>query len=179
MHVCYINTTRGTATTIANEIWIATALLQRDQAGRSDFSVQEIVERILREGLDEYRPGLQIHASSHCVASKAPNPSLHRFLHETARGRRRLYRTGDPFHPNRRNGRTHPSQDDLPDRYRYLVEWYETQFDSAKAVGTAPPAPPSKGSDLLRFLGSVPAADLHGLREAIRQGCEGVDSNEW
>ena len=165
--------------TIANEIWIATALLQRDHADRPDFSVQEIVERILREGLDEYRPGLPIHASSHCVASKVPNPAPHRFLHETARGRRRLYRTGDPFHPNRRSGRTHPSPEDIPDRYRYLLEWYKTQFDSPKGGGTPPTVPAPKGSDLLRFLGSVPAEDLHGLREAIRLGCERVDANEW
>jgi len=171
--------------TIANEIWIATALLQKDHQNRSDFSVQEIVERILREGLDEYRPGLPIHASSHCVASKAPNPAPHRFLHETARGRRRLYRTGDPFHPNRRNGRTHPSSEDIPDRYRYLVAWYESEYDrngngDVPNTSSVPPSSPSmKGSAFLRFFGLIDAQEAQQMTDAIRQGCERVDTREW
>ncbi len=168
--------------TIANEIWIAAALLQRE--GREDFSVREVVERILREPLDEYRPGLQVHASNHCVASKAPNPAEHRFLHETGRGRRRLYRTGDNFHPNRRKGRTHPSADELPEKYRYLVDWYENQYDRPK--GGTPPAsnaPASSsgvlGKFLLQFFGSIPVQEAQNMTDAIRQGCERVDTREW
>jgi len=168
--------------TIANEVWIAAALLQRE--GRADFSVHEVVDRILREPLDEYRPGLQVHASSHCVASKAPNSSQHRFLHETERGRRRLFRTGDDYHPNRRKGRTHPSADELPEKYRYLVEWYENEYDRPK--GGTPPAssaPPSSsgvpGKFLLQFFGSIPVQEAQNMTDAIRQGCERVDTREW
>jgi len=171
--------------TIANEIWIAAALLQRE--GRNDFSVGEVVDRILREPLDEYRPGLQVHASNHCVASKAPNPAVHRFLHETGRGRRRLFRTGDDYHPNRRRGRTHPSADELPEKYRYLVEWYEKEYDRSMSGGSGgiPPASagtPStsgvKGRSLLRFFGSMSVQDAQNMTAAI-QSCERVDPREW
>ena len=169
-------------TTIANEIWIASALLQHE--GRVDFSVSEIVDRILREPLDEYRPSLQVHASNHCVASKAPNPSQHRFLHETRRGRRRLFRAGDDFHPNRAKGRTHPSADELPEKYRFLVTWYEDQYDRLPGSGSTSPSgasaiPGMKGRDLLRFFGSMPAEDAGNMAEAIRDGCERVDPSEW
>lgn len=169
--------------TIANEIWIAAALLQHE--GRADFSVREVVDRILHEPLDEYRPGLQVHASNHCVASKAPNPAEHRFLHETGRGRRRLYRTGDDFHPHRRKGRTHPTADELPAKYRYLVTWYENEYDRPKNGGTPPASgtPPSssgvRGRSLLRFFGSITARDAQSMTDAIRQGCERVDPREW
>lgn len=169
--------------TIANEIWIAAALLQLE--GRADFSVREVVDRILQEPLDEYRPGLQVHASNHCVASKAPNPAEHRFLHETERGRRRLYRTGDDYHPNRRKGRTHPSADELPEKYRYLVTWYEKEYDRPKGSRTPPaqgkPAPGSgvKGRSLLRFFGSMSVQDAKSMTDAIREDCERVDPREW
>ena len=167
--------------TIANEIWIAAALLQYE--GRADFSVREVVDRILREPLDEYRPGLQVHASNHCVASKAPNPAGHRFLHETARGRRRLYRTGDNFHPNRRKGRTHPSAEELPEKYRYLVTWYEGEYNrSGAAEGLSTPSPSvtgTSGRSLLRFLGTMTTEDAENMSEVIRQGCERIDTHEW
>ena len=35
------------------------------------------------------------------------------------------------------------------------------------------------GSQLLRFAGSISADDLKLMREAIEQGCEQVDVNEW
>lgn len=170
-------------TTIANEIWIAAALLQHE--GRADFSVSEIIDRVLREPLDEYRPGLQVHASNHCVASKAPNPSQHRFLHETGRGRRRLFRAGDNFHPNRSKGRTHPTADELPEKYRYLIDWYENEYNghskgaSRNPSGGAPSHPGTKGRAFLRFFGSMDAQDAQKMTDAIRQGCERVDTHEW
>jgi hypothetical protein len=163
--------------TIANEIWVAAALLQRE--GRQDFSVRELVERILREQLDEYRPGLQVHASNHCVASKAPNPATHRFLHETARGRRRLYRSSDPFHANRRSGKTHPSAEELPEQYRDLVAWYENDYDKSGWKQAVSPKAGTRASTLLRFFGSMPGEEARSMSEAIRQGCEGVNPDEW
>ena len=35
------------------------------------------------------------------------------------------------------------------------------------------------GQQLLRFAGLIPLDDLQLMREAIEQGCEQVDSNEW
>src|SRR5713226_5522714 len=87
---------------VADEVWIATALLHREHPAASDFSIEEIVDRARREGLhDPLRPGVYVHIVSHCVANRAPNPGRYRMLFETLEGRRRLYRTSDPYHPSR------------------------------------------------------------------------------
>ena len=36
---------------VADEVWIATVLLHRERPDRSDFSIEEIVERVQREDL--------------------------------------------------------------------------------------------------------------------------------
>jgi hypothetical protein len=46
-------------------------------------------------------------------------------LFETPNGQRRLYRRGDPYHPAREGAKIKPLPEDLPDRYRSLIEWYE------------------------------------------------------
>jgi hypothetical protein len=46
-------------------------------------------------------------------------------LFETSAGRRRLYRHGDPYHPAREGAKVTPSPNELPDRYRGLIDWYE------------------------------------------------------
>lgn len=42
---------------------------------------------------------------------------------------------------------------------------------------TAPQGVP--GRKLLRFAGTIPLEDVQLMREAIEQGCEQVDTNEW
>ena len=111
---------------VADEVWIATALLHREQPKRPDFEKWEILERAAQEGLVEpQRPGVSAHISSHSVAGKKPQPNDYRMLVETDRGRRRLYREGDYSHPERR-GKITPSPDDLPGQYAYLLDWYDT-----------------------------------------------------
>lgn len=169
---------------VADEIWVATALLHREHPERSDFTVQEIVERAMQENLEgRYRPGLQIHASHHCVASKAPNPASHRMLTATGRGRRRLFRPNDPSHAYRGQGKTHPEKADLPQKYANLVDWYEQDYCQGNGHrGNSLPAPPGErphGKDLLKFVGSIPADDLKRMSDAIEEGCERIDLNEW
>jgi hypothetical protein len=36
-----------------------------------------------------------------------------------------------------------------------------------------------KGKNLLRFEGAIPSDDLQVMSQAIQQGCERVDANEW
>jgi hypothetical protein len=116
---------------VADETWIATALLQVEQPTRQTFSVGEIVERAFREGLCvPLRPGVQIHASQHCVANKAPNPATYRMLYEPERGQRRLFRHGDATHPHR-GGKVTPARWDIPEEYGYLLDWYRDTFDCA------------------------------------------------
>src|SRR4029453_17007708 len=84
---------------VADEVWLATALLHREHPDRLDFTVAEIVARARQEGVTaELRPGVYLHANLHCVANRAPNPGRYLMLVETGRNRRRLYRPGDPTH---------------------------------------------------------------------------------
>src|SRR5439155_15400869 len=76
---------------VADEVWIATALLHRENPKREDFSVSEIVARARRENLSgELRPGVQVHAYLHCVANVPPNPGRYRMLYATGKNTRRL-----------------------------------------------------------------------------------------
>lgn len=119
---------------VADEAWVATALLHRENPGREDFEVQEIVRRAEREA--EPRPlrvGVRQHVSYHAVAGKEPNPGRHCLLTETARGRRRLFRLGDPRHEARAGDEVKevPRAEDIPPAYGYLLDWYRTEYAGA------------------------------------------------
>ena len=45
-------------------------------------------------------------------------------LYETAPGRRRLFRSGDPYDPAREGSKMTPRAEDLPPEYRKLLHWY-------------------------------------------------------
>lgn len=123
-----MNTTARPRLKVADEVWVATALLHREQPGRADFSVREIIERLRREHLsDEVRGSVHVHVIQHCVANRAPNPAAYRMLLETGPSRRRLYRPGDPAHRDRR-GRISPLPEGLPETYRHLLQWYENEY---------------------------------------------------
>ena len=111
---------------VADEVWIASALLHKEHPHESDFSVEEIVERAKREALLEpLRPGVYVHALQHCVANRRPNPGRYRMLFETFPGRRRLYRRGDVYHPDREGAKITPEMEDLPAEYEDLLAWYQ------------------------------------------------------
>ena len=115
---------------VADEVWIATALLHRNHADREDFTVREIVEQAASERVDgvPLRAGVQVHAYLHCVANKPPNPGRYRMLVETSKGRRRLYRPGDPCHRNRSTGKNLPKEHEIPPAYRNLLDWYRSEY---------------------------------------------------
>lgn len=125
---------------LADEVWVATALLHRRHPERGDFAVAEIVRQAAAKkmaGPGPLRPGVQVHASQHSVANKPPNRSRHRMLVETSRGRRRLFRPGDPCHPDRRSGKHLPHEGDIPPDCRELLEWYRSEY----AAGGDVPSP--------------------------------------
>jgi hypothetical protein len=114
-----------TRTKVADEVWIVCALLHLENPKRDDFTVEEIMERATQEFEgDKLRPGFYVHLMQHCVANRAPNPGRYRMLTETAPGRRRLFRLGDSFHPQRDGSKTVPDQQDLPEQNRPLLDWY-------------------------------------------------------
>lgn len=117
------------AVRLADEVWIATALLHREQPGRPDFTVKEIVEKANAEAVGRRRrSGIYQHAQTHCVANRKPQPARLRLLFATGRTTRRLFRPGDPYNSGREGGRSVPDRGDLPPRYRALVDWYESEY---------------------------------------------------
>ncbi len=119
-------TSTENALKVADEVWVATALLHSEHPGQTDFTVEEIVERAKREHPSEdLRPGVYIHAQMHCVANKPPNPGRYRMLLETRPRYRRLFMPGDVYDRKREGAKTIPIKEELPEKYRPLLQWYE------------------------------------------------------
>lgn len=120
------------AVRLADEVWIAIALLHREHPGAADFSLKEIEARLAREGLTgDKRPGLYPHLSVHCVANRPPDKGRYRMLFETAPSRRRLFRPGDPYDPKREGGKIVPRRAEVPAKYHPLLDWYEREWAPA------------------------------------------------
>jgi hypothetical protein len=169
---------------VADAVWIATALLQRERGKNADFSLKEILNRAKTEKLQgAERPGMQAHVVSHAVADLPPNPGKYRMLHATGRGRRRLFRTGDFAHAAR-TGKTHPNINEIPDRYRSLVDWYERDYNRDAGPSGAPPTtgtgiPSSGGTSgavLFRFWGIMSPERAQEFQRIVEEGCERIDS---
>jgi len=61
---------------------------------------------------------------------------------------------------------------DLP----YELQWRVLEFARALAFSVPRGVP---GKQLLRFAGTIPLSDVELMRQAIEQGCEQVDADEW
>jgi hypothetical protein len=121
---------------VADEVWIATALLHREHPESPDFTVDEIVERAKKEGLHKpFRRGVYVHAIQHCVANRPPNPGRYRMLLETRPGHRRLFRMGDSYDPQREGAKITPKRENLPPGYSSLLHWYSDW--SARSASSA------------------------------------------
>lgn len=153
-----------TEVTCAAEVFIASALLHREQPGREDFTIQEIVNRAAKENVaGELRSGVSVHASQHCVANRPPNPGKHRMLFATSKHTRRLLLLSDAVHPGR-TGKTFPDADEIPDKYLPLLGWAKRRF--AQSAGMAATVPFS-------------ASGNSGNRKASRKG-DGLNlSSSW
>jgi hypothetical protein len=116
---------------LADEVWLATAILHERRPENQDFSVEEIVDfaRSAKElrVLGPLRPGFYVHVVQHCVANRAASPARYRMLVETAPGRRRLFRHGDSYHPEREGGKYMPRAEDLPEnKFKRVLDWYRS-----------------------------------------------------
>ena len=119
---------------VADEVFIATALLHREHPERADFTIGEIVDRVEKENLfGELRPGVRVHASLHCVGNRAPNPGRSAMLYATGNRTRRLVLQGDDIHPGR-TGKVFPELEDIPPQYRDLLDWARKRY--AKGPGS-------------------------------------------
>lgn len=119
---------------VADEVWIATALLHRENPSRCEFTVKEITDRARREGIHGVlRPGVYRHAFQHCVANQPPNTGTYRMLFATGKLTRRLFRNGDRYHPARQGSKTVPHRDEIPSAYHYLLDWYASEYCAKRA----------------------------------------------
>jgi hypothetical protein len=128
-----MNTTLTADLRIADRIWIATALLHQEFCLRADFTKDEIRRKLELEGLSNgVKNGtLSAHLDQHCVANVPPSSGKYRMLYETTPGGNlRLFRPGDfTFHgriQGRKLAKTVPNQNEIPDKYWQLLDWYET-----------------------------------------------------
>lgn len=116
---------------IADRLWIATALLQKGHPSRTAFSKSEILESLKTEGLvaGAERGTLNAHLDQHLIANLPPSSGKYRMLFETTDGNLRLFRSGDVAHPARlqlrKPSKSFPRPQEVPQRYHYLLHWYE------------------------------------------------------
>lgn len=133
---------------VADEVWVATTLLHKENPSRADFNVAEILARAGEEADGgELRPGVYVHVVQHCVANRPPNPGRYRMLVETGKNRRRLYRPGDPCSPDREGAKIVPRKEEIPAEYHGLVDWYFKEYAPRRAS-------PEKADLLLALRGS-------------------------
>jgi hypothetical protein len=132
--------------TIGDTIWLATALLARQNPRAHGFSYETILRKVFE--LDASLKAVSVHAhlSSHCVASKRASPATLRILTENPDGTLRLFRAGDPFHTTRRGGRTQPKLHSVPEEFHSLLQ---------PEVEEAPPVQYSEEDDPLLALTGV------------------------
>lgn len=163
---------------VADQAWIATALLHKEHPERSDFTLDEVLERAGREFGHPLQPGVRQHIVSHGVAQIAPTPAKLRMFTRTDRARRRLFRPTDVAN-SKRTGPTHPHAESLEKKYRPLVDWYLKQYAGSDAPPeTESPAPSSSPQVLLSFVGAISAYDLKLMQELIERDGERIEEDE-
>ena len=157
---------------VADEAWIATALLTENTLRRRILVFPKFASGPTLSFMKTPRT-LVPHRESLCGFETTYACSV---SHATRNGpgKRRLYRTGDPCHPKRK-GKIHPDKEQLPDKYRKLVDWYAEDYSHAAGES----GKSNSLAVLTRFIGTISAFDLQRMSSAINAGCERVDPNEW
>jgi hypothetical protein len=113
---------------VADEAWVALAILHRKNPQRASFTPREILDQVkLERAHPELRAGVQAHIYLHNVANIEPNSARYRMFYKLEDNTYRLYRPGDSAHPLRK-GKTAPNRAELPDKYHELLDWYEHEY---------------------------------------------------
>lgn len=120
---------------VADQVWVALALLTKEQPEREGFAASEIVDRVRAE-FGRVSPGILTHISQHCVATKPPNPGRYRIITRIDTGLNRLFKPGDPYHPDREDSKYAPGRDDLPPEHEALLDWYLIDYAKQLKVFT-------------------------------------------
>jgi hypothetical protein len=152
---------------VADECWIALAKLTREHPDRLSFSAREILERVRKQAAHhELRPGIQAHIHLHNVANVPPNTARYRMSYRLEDKTFKLYRSGDPHHPER-TGKTHPNRSDVPVQYHELLDWYESEYcggTAARKLAAEDPILKLRGLGSEIWSGIDPDAFVDGLR---------------
>ena len=152
---------------VADETWIAAALLHQENSSRQHFAVQEIVDRAAKEAITgKLRPGVYVHARQHCVANRPPDPGRYRMLFATGKNTRRLFRPGDPYHPARDGSKMVPEREEIPAEYHRLVDWYFSEYVATRTdVEKADPILQLRGLGKEIWGSEAPDAYVRRLRQ--------------
>ena len=122
---------------VANLVWVAVALLHVENKEKDVFQVKQIFQKAKDLGLSHAADEtLMMHISLHCVANAKAQPNTHRKLFRMASGWYRLYRPDDPYHSSREKGRTSPLAEEIPQEYRYLIDWYNDEYSKKQSPST-------------------------------------------
>jgi hypothetical protein len=157
---------------VADECWIALALLTREHPERESFSSREILNQIRREGAHpELRAGVPAHIHQHNVVNYPPSTARYRMFYRLEDGAFRLYRPGDVSHPER-SGKTYPRRAELPPKYHPLLDWYEKDYckGSAPAEEEEDPILSLRGLGKQIWAGVDPDAYVNELRSGWIEG---------
>lgn len=110
-------------------VWIATALLHRENPSRTAFGIREIEDKVKNLNLLSVQHAtITQHITAHCVANTRASPDTNRMLFRVGRGLYRLYRKGDSYDPTREYGKIIPVPEVIPQEYTNLLEWYEQDY---------------------------------------------------
>lgn len=148
---------------VADELYLALALLHREQPDVDAFSVDEVIKRAAAEGFAARPESLRAHAYGHAAANLSPGKNgRYRLLFKQEDRRVRLLRANDYVHPDRHQ-KLYPELSDIPEKYHELVEWAKRRSEQeAKDPG-----------------GRGWLVGLHQLRGLGRDAWRGVDPDEY
>ncbi len=144
-------------------LWIAAATLHRERPGEPIFTAAEIRKRAAELELPGQGklPAAPL-TSQGLIANVSPSRNKCRFFYRESCERAhtvclRLFRDGDEYHPERRNGRVAPAAEELPEAYRPLLDWYWTKYNPRPATSENDPilALRGVGKELWRSLGGT------------------------
>lgn len=158
---------------VADELYIAVALLHREHPDRDAFTIAEVLERAAAENLGASRSdqrSLRLHAYEHAAGNVAPGKvgGKYRIVFREPDNRIRLLRTSDQVHPDRHQ-KWHPEKSEVPVRYHNLLDWAWNWQSSAKfrreAAARLPGLYRLKGLGKEIWKGVDPDAYVRNLRQ--------------
>lgn len=158
---------------VADELYIAVALLHREHPDRDAFSISEILERAVAENLGASRSdqrSLRLHAYEHAAGNVPPGKvgGRYRMVFREPDNRIRLLRTSDEVHPDRHQ-KWHPEKSEVPSRYHDLLDWAWSWQSSPKfrreATAWLPGLQRLKGLGKEIWKGVDPDAYVKNLRQ--------------